>query len=113
MTNKKILPADPNEAMQKMVEVTRECLAVLESESEKITRNDMVQFAVNDENKGRTFIFYEKAVNEFKERLPELEGKVNPVLVNELQTLQLQIAEQAADNNARLAAIEGLIKKKG
>jgi hypothetical protein len=113
MTDEKILPEEPNEAMKTMIQLTQECLNVLEAEGDKITRNDMVQFTVNDENKGRTFIFYEKAVNEFKERLDELQGKVDPVLITELQTLQLRVADQAANNNARLEAIEGLIENKG
>ncbi len=113
MTDEKILPEDGNEALKKMISLTQECLNVLEAEGEKITRNDMVQFAVNDENKGRTFIYYEKAVNEFKERIAEMEGKVDPELVSELQNLQIKVSEQAANNNARLDQIEGLINKEG
>ncbi|MEM6782042.1 MAG: hypothetical protein AAF569_09290 [Pseudomonadota bacterium] len=109
----KILPDGPDEAVQKMIDLTQECLALAVSEDEKITRNDMVQFAVNDENKGRAFAMYEQAAGEFHERMDSLQGKVNPTLITELQRLQLQLREQAENNNMRLEQIEGLIQKDG
>jgi len=111
--NENILPEEPNMAVQKMIELTQECLNILEGESEKLTRNDLVQFAVNDEQKGRAFTFYEKASEEFKARIDALRGKVDPSLVTQLQQLQLKVADQAAFNNQRLEQIEGLIKKEG
>lgn len=109
----KILPNNPNEAVQKMIELAQECLALAESEDDKITRNDMVQFAVTGENKERAFVAYDIAAAEFSSRINEMQGKVNPNLITELQRIQLQLREQADMNNARLEAIEGLIKKEG
>lgn len=109
----KILPDEPDAAMKKMIELTQECLALAESEDEKITRNDMVQFAVNEQNKVPAFAMYEAAAAEFRERIDSFQGKVNPMLVTELQRLQLELRERAENNNIRLEQIDGLVKKEG
>lgn len=109
MTN--ILPEDPNEAMQKMIDLTQECVSLLESEDEKITRNDAVEFTVNEQNKQKAFEYYEQAVKELSTRIEEMKGKVDPVLITDLERLQLTLKQQAAANNNRLGRIEGVKAK--
>ena len=104
----KILPEDPNEAMQKMIDLTQECVSILESEDEKITRNDAVEFVVNEQNKVKTFDYYEEAAKELSTRIEGMQGKVNPVLITDLERLQLTLKEKATANNDRLARIEGV-----
>lgn len=110
MTNK-ILPQEPDDAVQKMIDITKECLNFASGEDESITRNDLVHFAVNEQDKGQAYAFYERAAHEFHERLDELKGNVNPILITELQRLQLQLREQAENNNERMLKIDGLVTK--
>lgn len=106
MTN--ILPEDPNEAAQKMIDLTQECVSLLESEDEKITRNDAVEFTVNEQNKNKAFEYYDSACKEFMARMSDLQGKINPSLITDLLRLQAELKERAANNNVRLGNIEGV-----
>ena len=103
--NEKILPEEPNMAIQKMIELAEECLNILQAESDRMTINDMVKFTVSAAEKDQIFDYYAKAAAEFKPRVDELQGKVDPSLVTKLQQLQLQIGELAQANNERIHGI--------
>lgn len=103
--DKNILPDEPNMAIAKMIDLAQECLSVLQAESDRITINDMVKFTVTAVEKEDTFSFYQRAAEEFRPRIAQLSGKVDPSLVTRLQQLQLQIAELAEQNNDRIHRI--------
>ncbi|MCB1530175.1 MAG: hypothetical protein H6853_07780 [Rhodospirillales bacterium] len=107
----KILPEDPNDAIRKMIHLTQECVSLLESEDEKITRNDAVEFTVNEQNKQKAFDYYDQAAKELSVRIEGMQGKVSPALITDLERLQLRLKQQAAANNDRLGKIEGVKSK--
>ncbi len=108
----KILPEEPNAAVEKMMSLAQECLNLVKAETLAIDKNNLAMFAVNESHKGKAFDFYTRAAGEFRERMDELQGKVNPTLITELQRIQLELQEQAERNNVQLEQIEGL-KKEG
>ena len=89
--NETILPEEPNAAVEKMIELAEECQNVLQAESDRMTINDMIKFTVSAADKERIFGFYEQAVMEFKNRMDELRGNVDPAVAKRQTASQVAI----------------------
>lgn len=106
-----LLPNDPNEALQTLIKLTKDCVEILESEDDAMTRNDGVAFSVTEQNKTASFDHYAKACQEFMARAEEITNQVQTSLLDDLSRLQETLKKQAEQNNVRLKAILPEIRK--
>jgi len=75
-----------------------------ERESQALAQNDILSFAILQDEKALIAEHYAAASNEFRARLPEFRG-MNPALLDRLEALQHRLGEAAKQNNASVSRI--------
>lgn len=98
--NIKILNADPRQAVEEMITITEEMVARIEIETNAAATNDGTTFSMNEPSKEHVAGIYEKAANEFHNRLDEFD-QVDKALIQKLSAAQDSL-KQTTKNNLRL-----------
>ncbi len=93
-----VLPRERTQALQHLIKLTKNLANLAERESKALTQNDMLSFAILQDEKVLIAERYAKASEEFRNRLPEFRG-IDGALLNRLQGLQEQLGEVSRQNN--------------
>ena len=93
-----VLAREKNQAVQQLIKLTRNLTDLAERESQALAQNDMVSFAILQDEKALIAEHYAAASSEFRARLPEFRG-MNPDLLDRLESLQVRLGESARHNN--------------
>ena len=93
-----VLAREKTQAVQQLIKLTRNLADLAERESQALAQNDMVSFAILQDEKALIAEHYAAASNEFRARLPEFRG-MNPALLDRLESLQVRLGEAARQNN--------------
>ena len=93
-----VLAREKNQAVQQLIKLTRNLTDLAERESQALAQNDMVSFAILQDEKALIAEHYAAASSEFRARLPEFRG-MNPDLLDRLESLQVRLGEAARQNN--------------
>ena len=94
---KKILSDDPRQAVQDMITITEEMIARIDIETNAVATNDGTAFTMNEGSKEHVAEVYEKAANEFHERVDEFRT-VDKTLIQKLEATQKSLGESTKSN---------------
>lgn len=93
-----ILAREKTQAVQQLIKLTRNLADLAEREAQSLAQNDMISFAILQDEKALIAEHYAAASNEFRARLPEFRG-MNPALLDRLESLQNRLGDAARQNN--------------
>lgn len=93
-----VLAREKTQAVQQLIKLTRNLADLAERETQALAQNDMMSFAILQDEKALIAEHYAAASNEFRARLPEFRG-MNPALLDRLETLQVRLGDAARQNN--------------
>ena len=93
-----LLPADPVIATHKMIKFSKELLDLAERESQALVQNDMLTFAILQDEKEKISAQYMAASAEFRRRLDSFRA-VEKGLMMRLEQLQRTLSEKSHSNN--------------
>ena len=105
MTQPKLLPEEPRQAVETMLKLTEELVARIEIETNAVAANDGTTFTVNEESKETVIDLYQQAANEFHQRLNEFQG-VDKGLIAKLETAQNSLGQTTKNNLALLKKLQ-------
>ncbi len=104
MTNKpknvtvNLLPADPSQAIQKLIKTSDLLLGMAERETQSLLQNDILSFGVIQDEKDIVANQYATMSREFRARINEFR-RVDQSLLKKLEKAQQQLGEKAKANN--------------
>jgi hypothetical protein len=93
------LPKDPKQAAEKLIKLSRSLVDLAERETQALVQNDIVTFAILQDEKEFLTGQYAAASEEFRSRLEEFRSLDRAVLAR-LEELQKRLAEKTHANNA-------------
>ena len=93
-----VLAREKTQAVQQLIKLTRNLADLAERESQALAQNDMVTFAILQDEKALIAEHYAAASQEFRNRLPEFR-RMNPALLDRLEALQVRLGDAARQNN--------------
>lgn len=96
--NANILGTQPNLAMQEMIKISRKLVSLAEQETQKLVQNDLLGFAILQDEKNSMAQRYMQASKEFRTRINEFRS-VDQNLLENLNGLQKDLAEKTQANN--------------
>lgn len=95
---KTVLPAEKTQAMQHLIKVTQSLIEMAEKEAQALAQNDMLAFAILQDEKTLLAEHYAKASEEFRARLPEFRN-LNNALLDRLERMQNRLGAISRENN--------------
>lgn len=105
MTETKLLPQDPRQAVETMLKVTEELVARIDIETNALATNDGTAFTMNEDNKEIVIDVYEKTAKEFHDRLPEF-TRVDKDLIAKLDNAQQALKKSTTSNLKLIEKLE-------
>lgn len=99
-----VLAREKTQAVQQLIKLTRNLADLAERETQALAQNDILAFAILQDEKALIAEHYAAASNEFRARLPEFRG-MNPALLDRLESLQHRLGEAAKQNNETVKRI--------
>lgn len=111
VNEQQLLPADKEQAIKVMINITENLINFSERESQVLAKNDMMTLAVMQDEKTLITERYVTLSREFRDRLEEFRG-VSPALLDRLETLQNTLSENSRHNNKIIDQIQNKAKKK-
>jgi hypothetical protein len=93
------MPKDPKQAAEKLIKLSRSLVDLAERETQALVQNDIVTFAILQDEKEFLTGQYAAASEEFRSRLEEFRSLDRAVLAR-LEELQKRLAEKTHANNA-------------
>lgn len=93
-----ILAREKTQAIQQLIKLTHNLTDLAERETQALAQNDMISFAILQDEKALISEHYAAASQEFRNRLPEFRG-MNPALLDRLESLQNRLGDAARQNN--------------
>ena len=99
-----VLAREKTQAVQQLIKLTHNLTDLAERETQALAQNDMVSFAILQDEKALIAEHYAAAAQEFRNRLPEFRG-MNPALLDRLESLQNRLGEAARQNNEAVKRI--------
>ena len=94
-----ILPGDKTQALHHLIKLTKHLVDISDKESQALAQNDMLSFAILQDEKALLAEHYAKASEEFRARLPQFRG-ISPTLLDRLENLQIQLGDISKSNHA-------------
>ncbi len=95
----------PQQVMHKLCQQTRSLIDIAEQESQALVQNDLLAFAVLQDEKESLSTRYQKTAKNFHDRLNEFRN-INQSSITRLEGLQEELREASEENNALLERIE-------
>lgn len=93
-----ILPAEPSMALNMLIRLTNTLSALADREAQALAQNDMVTFAILQDEKILVSEQYMKASEEFRSNINSYRGADRAVL-DRLERLQKDLGEKTKNNN--------------
>lgn len=103
----RILPEEKTQAVQHLIKLTNNLVQLGEREAQALAQNDMLAFAVIQDEKIIMAEHYAAASTEFRARLPEFRG-LNAEVINRLSNTQTELGDITEQNNK---AVEGVYER--
>lgn len=92
------LPEDPTQALRALIKMTQNLTHLSERENYALTMNDMIGFAIMQDEKNVMAERYAKMSQNFRKRLEDFRGS-DSALLDKLEEMQNRLAEQSAANS--------------
>lgn len=100
------LPEDPNQALRALIKMTQNLTHISERENYALTTNDMIGFAIMQDEKNVMAERYANMSQNFRKRLNDFRSS-DKALLDKLETAQNKLAEQSQANNKFIDNIAG------
>ena len=112
-TNKaeNLLPADQSMALKTMIAATQDLINFTEHESQALAKNEMMDFAVMQNEKTLLTERYVQLSKEFRNRLEDFRG-ADRALLDQLEAVQKSLGENSRHNNKIIDQIQVGARKK-
>ncbi len=107
---KTTLPDNPDQALRELIQISNMLLAVSERETQTLAQDDMVSFAILQDEKAIIAKRYALASEAFRARLEDFR-QADRNLVKRLETLQRRISEVSQENNIMVGHIRDNAQK--
>ncbi len=104
-SNDNVLPREPERAMQHMITLSQKLINIAEAETQNLVQNDIVGFAILQDEKEKVTNSYARASREFRDRLNEFRG-VERSMLDRLDALQKDLAIRTQSNNVIVKRIQ-------
>lgn len=92
------LDSDPTQALQALIKITQALVDFADREHQALTKNDMLDFAIMQDEKAVLTERYVAMSREFRNRLEEFRGR-DIGLLDRLENLQKELSEKSQQNN--------------
>lgn len=92
------LPAEKSQAIGLLIRLTNNLVTLAEREARALAHNDMLAFAILQDEKSLVTEHYMKASEEFRSRLEDFRG-TDKNLLDRLEQLQKLLSEKTSNNN--------------
>jgi hypothetical protein len=93
-----ILPSEKSQAVNMLIRVTQNLITLAERESQSLAQNDLMTFAILQDEKTFMADHYARVSSEFRARINQYRG-VDKTLLKRLETMQNDLAERTRTNN--------------
>jgi len=111
MNGTNLLPEDPVQAIQTIIKVTQSLIAYSERENQHLARNDMMGFAILQDEKSIMADRYVRVSREFRNRIEEFRG-LDKAYLDKLEGQQKILADNSRTNNALIGRIKNKAEQK-
>ncbi len=111
MTDGKLLPQDTVQAIQTLIKVTQSLIDYAERENKMLARNDMMSFAILQDEKSILAERYVRLSREFRDRIEDFRG-IDKSHLDKLESLQKVLADSSRTNNALIGRIKNKSEQK-
>ena len=98
------LPSDPNTALRSLIKITQNLAHLAEREHHALSVNDMMSFAIMQDEKAVTAERYSQMAADFRKRLEEFRSS-DQILLNKLEATQNKLGAQSHTNNKMIQDI--------
>ena len=92
------LPQDKTQALHALMKATQDLITMAEKEAQVLAQNDMLGFAILQDEKNVFVERYSQLSSEFRARMNSFRG-VDKALLGKLETLQDSLSEKSKANN--------------
>lgn len=110
IAEQQLLPSDKEQAIKILINITENLINFSEREGQVLAQNDMMSFAVMQDEKSLITERYVQISQEFRARLEEFRG-ADPALLDKLDAAQKTLGENAQHNNKIIDQIQARAKK--
>ena len=93
----KVLPASPEDAINKLIDITEQLMDLMEDESRSVALNDTVLFLSTNKEKDRLAEMYKQAAAEFHTRIEEFRT-TDKALIEQLERAQNKLGDLTQAN---------------
>lgn len=93
-----LLPEDSGKALNMLIRLTQNLSQIADRETQALAQNDMLSFAILQDEKTLVTEQYVRASEEFRSKLNIFRGS-DPALLNRLEKLQIDLGEKTKNNN--------------
>lgn len=93
-----ILPADKTQALNLLIRITQNMIHLAEKESQTLVQNDLLSFAIMQDEKALMAEHYVRVSEEFRTKINSYRG-ADKALLNRLEAAQKQLHEITSNNN--------------
>ena len=104
------LPKDPTQAAQRLVKISQALLDLSERETSALVQNDLVTFAILQDEKELLAGQYTKASEEFRSRIEDFR-KVDRLILTRLESIQKSLTEKTHSNSAIVTQMQQRAEK--
>lgn len=111
VSEQQLLPADKNEAIKIMINITENLIDFSEREAQALAQNDLMSIAIMQDEKTIITERYVALSTEFRRRLEQFRGS-DSALLDRLEALQKTLGENSRHNNKMFDQIQNKAKKK-
>lgn len=102
----KLLSDTPEAAMQDLIKITRKLVNLAGREAQALATNDLMSFAIMQDEKNVLAERYVEMSREFRARMEEFRG-IDPALLDRLEQIQKDLAEATRDTNKEVSRVRG------
>lgn len=101
-----LLSAKPEAAMQDLIKMTRKLVNLAGREAQALATNDLMSFAIMQDEKQQLSEKYVEMSREFRDRIEDFRG-IDKALLDRLEMLQNDLGQVFKDNNKAINRVKG------
>ena len=99
-----VLPAEKTQALNMLIRVTQNLISISDRESQALAQNDLLSFAILQDEKAGLAEEYARVSVEFREKINSYRG-ADKTLLNRLEAMQNDLGEKTRNNNTMVTAL--------
>lgn len=105
-----VLQSEPDNALKDLIKITQSLIDLADREAHVLAKNDIMEFAIMQDEKAVMTQRYIQMSRAFRERLEEFRGK-DPGLLDQLENLQKDLSDITRANNNVIGQIQNRAKQ--